>query len=226
MTRWPGSRGRGGCAVRRSNGRSAIRVVLADDHPALRVGLRVLLEREPDIVVVGEAGDGPEALRLIKGLLPTVAVVDCLLPGLAGAEVAAEVQREGWPTRILAVSAYSDEKYVRSMLAAGAVGYLLKDEAPSVIVAAVRAAAQGQGWFSQAVLPWLRGEIPGGVDLTDREIAVLRLVAKGKANKEIARELSVTERTVEFHLGNVRGKLGVTSRVEVAVWAREHGLDA
>ena len=210
-------------------GGPTIRVLLADDHPALRVGLRVLLEHAPGVTVVGEAGNGQEALAQIAGLRPDVVVLDCQLPDMAGAEVAAEVRRQGLTARILALSAYRDEKYVRAMLAAGAVGYLLKDEAPAAIVSAVQAAARGQGWFSPAAIAqvagWARGERPQQAGLTEREREVLHLVARGKTNKEIAIALGVAERTVEFHVGNVLGKLGVASRVEAAVWAKEHLLE-
>lgn len=209
-----------------------IRVLLADDHPALRVGLRVLLEQTPDVFVVGEAGDGKEALVQIESLAPDIVVLDCALPGMEGTAVAAEIRRRGWPTRVLAFSAYADEKYVRGMIEAGAVGYLLKDEAPGMIVAAVQAAARGEGWFSPAVAAqvaaWARGEkaAPPGAELTERELEVLRLVAAGKSNKEIARALKVADRTVGFHVSNVLRKLGVASRVEAAVLAKERGLDA
>ncbi len=205
-----------------------IRVLLADDHPALRVGLRVLLEQVPQVAVVGEAADGREALAQIEALQPDVAVLDCQLPGMAGAEVAEAVRREGLRTRILALSAYQDERYVQAMLAAGAVGYLLKDEAPGVIVAAVQAAARGQGWFSPAIAAqvgaWMRGERQGLASLTEREREVLQLVVAGKTNKEIALALAVAERTVEFHVTNILGKLSLASRVEAAVWAKDHGL--
>jgi DNA-binding NarL/FixJ family response regulator len=127
---------------------------------------------------------------------------------------------------VLALSAYDDERYVRGMLEAGAVGYLLKEEAPGVIVAAVRAVVQGEGYFSppvaSKVAAWARGERLGG--LTERELEVLRLVAEGLSNKEIAHELKVKKRTVEFHVGNILRKLGVVSRVEAAVWAKEQGV--
>jgi DNA-binding NarL/FixJ family response regulator len=206
----------------------AIRVLLADDHPALRMGLRVLLEQAPGVVVVGEAGDGPQALAQITALEPDVAVLDCQLPGLPGTEVAAEVRRRGLATRILALSAYSDEKYVRGMLSAGAAGYLLKEEAPGVIVAAVQAAAEGRAWLSPAVAARVAALAGGGRpaprDLTERERQVLALVAQGKTNKEVALALAIAERTVEFHVTNLLAKLGLASRVEAAVWAKEHGL--
>jgi len=203
-----------------------IRVLLVDDHPALRVGLRVLLDQAEDIRVVGEAGDTDEALRAIVEHRPGVVVLDCQLPGGGGASVAQEIQRREWATRVLALSSYADDGYVRAMVDAGAVGYLLKDEAPAAIVAAVRAAALGQTWFSPAIErkmeAWERGELPGG--LTERELEVLRLVAEGQSNKQIARQLCITVRTANFHVGNILQKLELVSRVEAAVWAKEQGL--
>ena len=199
-----------------------IRVLLADDHPALRLGMRMLLDRAPDVEVVGEAKDGEEALALIEELRPDVAVLDCKLPGLSGPEVAREIQRMGLPVRVLALSSYDDDRYVRGMLEAGAAGYLLKEEAPETIVAAVR----GEGYFSPPVAnkmaAWARGERLGG--LTGRELDVLRLVAKGLSNKEIALMLKVKERTVVFHVSNILKKLGAASRVEAAMWAKDQGI--
>jgi len=203
-----------------------IRVLLVDDHPALRLGLRVLLERAPDVELVGEAENGAEALALVEASQPDVVVLDCELPEMEGVEVAQEICRRNLPVRVLALSSYDDERYVRGMLDAGAVGYLLKDEAPGVIVTAARAAAQGEGYFSPAVAAkvaaWSRGERPGG--LTEREIEVLALVAEGLPNKQIAYRLQVAERTVQFHVSNILQKLGVASRVEAAVWAKEQGV--
>ncbi|HEY80900.1 MAG TPA: response regulator transcription factor, partial [Caldilineae bacterium] len=197
-----------------------IRVLLADDHPTLRLGLRVLLDQAPDVEVVGEAEEGEEALAQIEALQPDVAVLDCKLPGLSGMEVAAAIVSKGLPVRVLALSAYDDERYLQGMLKAGAVGYLLKEEAPPNIVAAVRAAARGEQrwtadqlararrWQEEVEAMWAR--------LTEREGEVLALVAEGKSNKEIAQALSVSERTVEFHVSNILGKLGLSSRVEAA----------
>ncbi len=130
-----------------------IRVLLADDHPTLRLGLRVLLDQAPNVEVMGEAEDGEEALAQIEALQPNVVVLDCQLPRMSGPEVAAEIKQRGLHTKVLALSAYSDDRYVRGMLEAGAVGYLLKSEAPEVIVAAVRAAAREEGYFSTAAMP-------------------------------------------------------------------------
>jgi len=141
-----------------------IRVVLVDDHPALRLGLRLLLDQAPDIEVVGEAATGDEALALIEASMPDVAVIDCLLPGMSGVEVAAGLRERDLPVRVLALSAYDSEHYVRGMLKAGVVGYLLKEEAPGVIVAAVRGAARGEGYFSPKIAARVaalaRGERP------------------------------------------------------------------
>ena len=203
-----------------------IRVLLADDHPALMIGLRVLLDQAPDIEVVGEARDGPSALAAIEALAPDVAVLDCQLPGRSGTQVATDVRRRSLPTRVLALSAYTDDRYVHGMLEAGAVGYLLKEEAPGTIADAVRAAAQGEPYFSQAVAAraraWATGERPAG--LTEREMEVLHLLAEGLSNKEIARALTVSVRTANFHVGNILHKLGVASRVEAVVWAKDHGV--
>ena len=202
------------------------RVLLTDDHPTVRVGLRVLLERAPDIDVITEAEDGQETLALIEELALDVAVVDCELPDIEGPQVAAEIGRLRPSVQVLALSAHNDERYVRGMLAAGAVGYLLKEEAPEAIVAAVRAAARGEGYFSPGVAgkvdAWARGEPPGG--LTEREFDVLRLVAEGLTNRQIAQALDIAERTVGFHVSNILEKLDVASRVEAAMWAKDEGI--
>lgn len=203
-----------------------IRVLLADDHPALRMGLRVLLDRAPDIEVVGEADDGETALALIERLTPDVAVLDCQLPGIEGAAVAQEIARRGLPARVVALSAYDDDRYLAGMLAAGAVGYLLKNEAPGQIVAAVQAARRGESlWTPEQkarVARW-QAEVARVRDsLTDREREVLRCVADGLSNKEIAQALCITVRTADFHVSNILRKLNVISRVEAAVWAQAH----
>jgi DNA-binding NarL/FixJ family response regulator len=205
---------------------TTIRVLLADDHPALRMGLRVLLDRAPDIEVVGEADDGEAALALIESLQPDVAVLDCQLPGIEGAAVAQEVARRGWPVRVVALSAYDDDRYLAGMLAAGAMGYLLKNEAPVQIVAAVQAVMHGELLWTpeqQVRVERWQAEVARVRDsLTDREREVLRCVADGLSNKEIAQALHITVRTADFHVSNILRKLSVISRVEAAVWAQAH----
>lgn len=190
------------------------------------MGLRVLLDRAPDIEVVGEADDGEAALALIERLEPDVAVLDCQLPKIEGAAVAQEVARRELPVCVVALSAYDDDRYLAGMLAAGAVGYLLKNEAPGQIVAAVQAAMRGERLWtpeqSARVERW-QAEVAHVRDsLTEREREVLRCVADGLSNKEIARALHITVRTADFHVSNILRKLGVISRVEAAVWAQAH----
>lgn len=207
-----------------------IRVVLIDDHPALRMGLRIVLEQAPDVQVAAEAGSGQEALALIQALRPEVAVLDCQLPDMPGSQVAAELRRLGLATRVLALSAYSDDAAIRGMVEAGAVGYLLKEEAPAAIVEAVRAAARGEGRWSAAVASrlaaWAVRPAAGeaGTDLTSRELEVVRWLAQGWDNQRIAQELHISEHTVRFHLRNIRDKIGVQTRTEAAVWAVRRGL--
>lgn len=203
-----------------------IRVFLADDHPPMRVGLRMLLEQAQDIRVVGESGNGFDALQQIESLRPDIAVIDCQLPGLDGIEVAAEIKRREAPTRVLALSSFAEERYVRGMLDADAVGYLLKDEAPERIVEAVRAAARGESMFSarisKMIADWSQGKRPYG--LSGRAIVILRLLVAGKLNKEIAMELGLSEKTIEKYLGELFKKMGVDTRVEAAVKAVREGL--
>lgn len=155
-------------------------------------------------------------------------VLDCQLPDLEGPEVAREIRRRGLPTRVLALSGYDDDRYLWEMWVARALGYVLKEEAPSVIVAAVRAAAQGMPLWTAAQVTRIerwREEVEQRWNaLTEREREVLALMVAGKSNKEIAQALRVTERTVEFHVSNILAKLGVASRVEAVVWVKEHRL--
>jgi DNA-binding NarL/FixJ family response regulator len=210
---------------------ATICVILVDDHPALRMGLRIVLEQAPDMSVVAEAGTGEEALALIQALLPDVAVLDCQLPGLSGAQVAAEIQRLGLPTRVLALSAYTDDAVIQGMVQAGALGYLLKEEAPAAIVEAVRAAARGEGRWSAAVVSRLAtgtvsaAQAEAREDLTGRELDVLHLLSRGWDNHQIGAHLQISERTVRFHLRNIYDKIGAQTRTEAAVWAVRQGFD-
>ena len=206
---------------------TTIRVLLADDHPVTRDGIRNLLEKAPGLVVVGEAGNGIEALRLVEELAPDVLLLDMEMPGLKGIDVARQLQAAGSTVRILALSAYDDKQYILELLASGAAGYLVKEEAPEAIIEAVRGVAQGQqGWVSRRIaaqlMAWTREE-PPKTNLTDREMGVVRLVAAGKTNQEIGLALGISDKTVEKHLEAVFAKLGVASRVEAAVWAVRAG---
>jgi len=208
---------------------SRIRVVLADDHPVVRDGIRAMLEREPDITVVGEAANGAEALRLAQEMEPDVLLLDMEMPGFSGVKVAKKLQEMNSPVRILGLSAYDDRQYVLNLLANGATGYLTKDEAPHAIVEAVRGVSRGQrGWLSQQaaarVVKWVQDREAEPLELSGRETEVLRLVVAGKTNQAISLELGISEKTVERHLQVLYSKLGVASRVEAAVRAVREAL--
>jgi DNA-binding NarL/FixJ family response regulator len=207
---------------------AAIRVVLVDDHPVTRGGIRDLLDKAVDIEVVGEAGDGPEALRQVEELSPDVLLLDMEMPGMKGVEVARQLQAATSPVRVLALSAYDDVEYIRGVLSSGAAGYLTKEEVPQTIVEAVRGVARGeQGWLSRRVAAqmaaWAQEELER-TELTKRELEVLALVVEGKTNQEIGLALGISDKTVEKHLEGIFGKLGVASRVAAAVHAVRDGL--
>src|SRR5512142_1932601 len=200
-----------------------IRVVIADDHPIVRSGIRDLLQRAMDIQVVGEASTGKEALTLVEETVPDVLLLDMELPDMKGVEVARQLQQRGSSIKILVLSAHDEPLYIHELIEAGAVGYLVKEEAPQVIVDAVRGIASGeQGWVSRTVaaqmVSWIRGEEEGSVKFTHREMDVLRLVTEGKTNQNIAALLGISEKTVEKYLYAIFTKLEVTSRVEAAVY--------
>ncbi len=205
-----------------------IRVVLAEDHPVVREGIRTLLERAPDLVVVAEASDGQEALRLVEEMAPDVLLLDMEMPGLTGVEVARRLQAARSPVRILALSSHDDDQYIFGLLEAGAAGYLLKEEATEAIVAAVRGVARGEvGWLSQPVAQKVMRRLQGAAEetcpLTEREMDVLQLLAKGWTNARIAKALTVSERTVGFHVGNLLQKMQADSRTEAVVTAIKKG---
>ncbi len=203
-------------------------VVLVDDHPVVRAGIRNLLEKAHDIVVVGEASNGNEAIKLVKELSPDVLLLDMEMPGLSGNEVAQQLQKAGIPTHILALSAHDDKQYIQELLANGAAGYLVKEEVPEAIVEAVRGVSRGEkGWVSRRVAAqmssWMGNENQERNGLTSREVQVLQAVVAGKTNQEIGLALGISEKTVEKHLEGIFAKLGVASRVEAAVRAVREG---
>ncbi|HEX9012892.1 MAG TPA: response regulator transcription factor [Anaerolineaceae bacterium] len=208
---------------------SPIRVVLADDHPVVRTGIRNLLNRSSDIEVVGEASNGTEALQMCSDYKPDVLLLDMEMPGLKGVEVAQRLKTGESEVHILALSAYDDKQYILELLESGAAGYLTKEEAPETIIDAIRGVAQGeQGWVSRRVAAqmsvWMREDEPEGNRLTHRELEVLKLVVEGKTNQGIGLNLGISEKTVEKYLEAVFAKLGVSSRVEAAVYAVREGL--
>jgi len=203
----------------------ALRVVLADDHPVVRAGIRNEL-RAVGIEVVGEASDGEETLRLVERLRPEVLVLDVEMPGLNGLEVTRRLRETQPALPILVLSAYDHNSYVFGLLEAGATGYVLKDEALETIVMGVRRAARGEMWLSPRVAAKVTRRATGGeeeVPLTERELEVLRLMARGWGNRRIGKEVGIAERTVKFHVGNIYLKLGVSSRIEAVMYAMKRG---
>lgn len=201
-----------------------IRVMLADDHPVARAGIRKFLNKATDIEIVAEAEDGYQALELAKTLVPDVLLLDVELPGLKGLEVARELQAIHSPVNILVLSTYDDKQFIFGLLGNGAAGYLTKEEVPETIVEAVRGVARGEkGWVSRRIAAimsaWTQTDESSGKSLTPREMDVLKWVVKGKTNQEIGMQLGISQKTVEKHLESVFAKLKVTSRVEAAVMA-------
>jgi len=212
-----------------------IRVLLADDHTVVREGLKVLLEAEPDITVVGDAETGRQALRLARKLLPDVVVMDIAMPGLNGLEATRQIVREVPRTAVLVLSCYNDDEYVRQLTEAGAAGYLLKQTAAADLVKGVREAKRGNAFFSPAIsrrllehcrAAFLRG-VPAGNradQLTSREAEVLQLIAEGKANKQIAAELCISIKTVEKHRQQLMNKLNLHEVASLTRYAVSRGI--
>ncbi len=201
-----------------------IQVLIADDHPIVRNGIRNILEPAVGITVVGEAESGQQALGMIETLHPDVVLLDMQLPDINGIEVVKKVVEAGISVRILGLSTYDDKEYISQLLSLGASGYLLKEEVPEAIVEAVRGVARGEtGWVSRKVAAKLtqilQDEQDGRTALTPRELEVLQLVVDGKTNAEIGFHLGISEKTVEKHLDAIFRKMGVVSRVEAAVMA-------
>jgi DNA-binding NarL/FixJ family response regulator len=206
-----------------------IRVLLVDDHPVVRNGIRNLLLNSGDIEIVGEAANGSEALELAQSADPEVILLDMELPDIQGTQVARTIQARHTAIKILALSAHDDAVYIRELLELGASGYLMKEEAPEHILEAIRGVAHGdKGWVSRTVsaqmAAWVELNSQSGQKLTPREEAVLRLVVDGKTNQAIAADLGISEKTVEKYMGEIFSKLNVASRVEAAVYAVRAGL--
>jgi len=205
-----------------------IRVVLAEDHARVRKGIRNLLERPADILVVGEASDGFQALKLVQELNPDVLLLDVEMPGMNGNQVAAELRETGSQVRILVLSAYDDKQYIMGMLESGVAGYLTKEEVPEILVTAVRGIAHGEkGWVSQRVASqialWSKRKNQR-TTLTKRELAVLQLVSNQSNDQEIAEKLGISKKIVERHIKHLCTKLQVSSRTELVSLAKQQHL--
>jgi DNA-binding NarL/FixJ family response regulator len=207
-----------------------IRVVIVDDHPIVRAGMRAVLQSAADICVVAEGACGEDALRLVSEHSPDVLVLDVNLPGLNGVEVTRRLHRQNTASAILILTVHDDAETIFGLLEAGATGYVLKVDALETLATAVRAAAQGESWLSPGVAGKVVrraiGEVsvPSPFPLTQREIDVLRLLAQGLDNDAIAERLALTKRTVQNHVSAIYGKLGVTTRAEAVLYAIKHQL--
>ncbi|MFL6255425.1 MAG: response regulator [Pyrinomonadaceae bacterium] len=209
---------------------SKIRILLAEDHQTVREGVRLLLAAQPDIEVVGEAGDGQAALRLAKELAPDLILMDVSMPLLNGLKTTEKLRAECPGARVVALTRHTDRGYLQQLLLAGASGYVLKQSDPVVLLQAVRAVAAGGDYLDPAITSKAlsgffgrRGASVGEVYLSDRETEVLRLIALGYSNKEIAARLSLSVKTVEAHKANAMRKLDMTGRIDIVRYAMLQG---
>ncbi|MEJ2748228.1 MAG: response regulator transcription factor [Anaerolineae bacterium] len=205
-----------------------IRLILIDDHTVVRRGLRSFLESFADIAVVGEAASGETALEQLEMWLPDVAVMDLHMPGgMDGIETTRRVRQLSPHTQVVVLTAHTDEARVVAALRAGAIGYVRKDAEPELLLTAVRAAARGQSLLDPAIAGSVLQELASGMgpdELTEREMGVLKLLAHGRTNKEIAAELVVGEETIKTHVGNILAKLHMAQRTQAVVAALKKGL--
>lgn len=208
-----------------------IRVLLADDHPVVRVGIKTILAAEPNLIVVAEAADGDEAQQLCQELQPDVLLLDLNMPGLPSAELVSCLHDQCSSIRVLVLTAYDEDAHVRDMIKSNVAGYVLKDEAPDTLIQAIHTAVRGGVWFSQSVvnkLAKLTTDQPvhqfEEVDLTLRERQILSMIAKGWENTRLAAELNLAEQTICNYVSRIYAKIGVSSRAEAIVWTVEHGL--
>jgi NarL family two-component system response regulator LiaR len=212
-----------------------IRVLIADDHAILRKGIRALLGTEPDIEVVGEAGDGLETVAQAQALRPDVILMDLVMPRMDGIEATRRITAEqpgvpGTP-RVLVLTSFAADDKVFPAIKAGALGYILKDSGPAELVQAIHQVHQGQPSLEPAIALKVLQELshppqqpPTPDPLTERELEVLRLIAQGKSNQEIAEQLVITEHTVRTHVSNILSKLHLASRTQAALYALKEGL--
>jgi two-component system, NarL family, response regulator NreC len=211
-----------------------IRILLADDHTVVRDGLRALLEKQPDMAVVGEAADGRESIRLAEEQTPDVVIMDIAMPSLNGIEATRRILAANPETAVVILSMHQDESYVLRSLKAGAKGYLLKDSLRGDIIDAIRSVAQGRSFLTRKVSRMLQEDYVRqlenrGLDdtydlLTDREREILQLAAEGKSNKEIAGVLNISSTTVETHRAHILQKLGLHSVPELILYAVRKGI--
>ncbi|MGZ4128514.1 MAG: response regulator [Actinomycetota bacterium] len=201
-----------------------IRVIVADDHAVVRSGLEKLLSTADDIEIVGTASNGEEAVALAGTQRPQVVLMDLSMPVVDGAEATRLIVEQDPDARVVVLTSFADDRHIADALKAGAIGYVLKHAAPDELLGAIRAAAAGDAPLDpKAARVLLETKMKGSEQqLSDREQQVLRLVAAGLANKQIARRLGIAERTVKAHMTNIFASIGVTDRMQAAFWAQRH----
>jgi DNA-binding NarL/FixJ family response regulator len=203
-----------------------IRVVLAEDHAVVRAGLERLLATAGDIEVVGQAVDGEQAVQLVDETRPDVVLMDIEMPNLNGIEATRRIIEANGEVQVVVLTSFADREKIEAALDAGAIGYLLKDAEPEDVIRGVQAAARGESPLAPKAARTLlsaRAERPE-LQLSQRELDVLRCVGEGLPNKLIARKLGISEKTVKAHLTRIFQQLGVTDRTQAALWGREHGI--
>jgi NarL family two-component system response regulator LiaR len=205
-----------------------IRLVIVDDHRVVRSGLSALLLAFDDLKLVGQAGDGEEAVRVCSEVMPDVVLMDLLMPGMDGIAATRAIRERRPETQVIALTSFGDQEHVREALKAGAIGYLLKDASDEELVTAIRNAAAGRATLAsdaaRALIQAATGPRPLGSDLTKREREVLALMVKGMSNEEIAGHLVIMASTVKYHVSNILSKLGATTRTEAVARALQHHL--
>jgi DNA-binding NarL/FixJ family response regulator len=202
-------------------------ILIADDHAVVRQGLRMFLEMEADFKVVGEAENGEDAIRLVGALQPDIVLMDLIMPVMDGITATSKIRRQFPDVEVIAITSVLDDGSIFGAIRAGAIGYLLKDTKADKLISAVKSAVAGQVQLSPQVAKRLLKEVDlpeRREPLTDRERDVLRMLASGYSNKEIARDLNIVEKTVKTHVSSILSKLGVTSRTQAVVYALRIGL--
>jgi NarL family two-component system response regulator LiaR len=210
----------------------SITVCLVDDHAVVRQGLRAFLAAQPDISVIGEAGTGAEAVRLVTACLPMVALVDLVMPEMDGVEITQRIKQSSPSTQVIVLTSYLTDEHLFPAIRAGALSYLLKDAGAEEIAAAIRKAARQEAVLNPRIAARLAQDVRGGrqrpinpfTELSDRELDVLRLIAKGLSNAQIAGQLVISEGTVKSHVTNILGKLHLVDRTQAAIFAWREGV--
>jgi DNA-binding NarL/FixJ family response regulator len=204
--------------------KSKISVLLVDDHALVRRGFRLMLEDDPEITIVAEAGDGADAVKLAGELRPRVVVMDCALPGMSGMDATKQI-RQQWPDiAVLMLTMHSEDTWVRLALEAGANGYILKSAVDLDLIQAVRKVAEGETVLDPKVAKPAALKGDKSLGLTHRELEILQLIVSGKSNKEIASDLSLSVNTVSVHRANIMETLGIHNTAELVVYAIKNGL--